>query len=123
MSSHPFVEDFLKENFQLFKNMSYYLNEIRSELPFTTSYDLDHYGNFYNYLNELFTESVAEYIGLKCGVPEDYVTLQRLSMSVPLFPLSKFFEEYQYMEKSGMNMSEYAPIFARHMAEWATPKT
>ncbi|WP_456366069.1 DUF4932 domain-containing protein [Thermococcus sp.] len=120
--AHPFVEDFLKENFQLFKNMSYYLNEIRSELPFTTSYDLEHYGTFYNYLNELFTESMAEYIGLKCGIPEDYVTLQRLSMSVPLFPLSKFFEEYGHMEKSGMKVSEYAPIFARHMAEWATPE-
>ena len=120
--AHPFVEDFLKENFQLFRNMSYYLNEIRSELPFTTSYDVDHYGTFYNYLDELFTESVAEYIGLKCGIPEEYVTLQRLSMSVPLFPLSNFFDEYQHMEKSGMNLSEYAPIFARHMAEWATPE-
>ena len=120
--AHPFVEDFLKENFQLFKNMSYYLNEIRSELPFTTSYDVDHYRTFYNYLDELFTESVAEYIGLKCGIPEEYVTLQRLSMSVPLFPLSNFFDEYQHMEKSGMNLSEYAPIFARHMAEWATPE-
>jgi len=120
--AHPFVEDFLKENFRLFANMSYYLNEIRGELPALTSYDMDHYSTFYNYLDELFTESVAEYIGLKCGVPEDYVTLHRLTMSVPLFPLSKFFEEYQYMEKSGMNMSGYAPIFARHMAEWATPE-
>ncbi len=118
--AHPFVEELLNENFQLFENMNYYLYEIKNELPFTTSYDLVHYGTFYNYLNELFTESVAEYIGLKCGVPEDYVILQRLTMSVSLFPLSKFLEEYRYMEKSGMNMSEYAPIFARHMAEWAT---
>jgi len=120
--AHPFVEDFLGKNFRLFANMSYYLNEIRGELPALTSYDVEHYGTFYNYLDELFTESVAEYIGLKCGVPEDYVTLHRLTLSVSLFPLSKFFEEYRHMEKSGMNMSGYAPIFARHMAEWATPE-
>ena len=119
--THPFVRDFLDRNFRTFENMSYYLWEVRNELPTTTTYDPAHYGSFYTYLNELFTESIAEYIAPRCGVPRDYVLFKSKAMSAMFLPFGNLFDEYRKAEELNETLYQYAPTLARHMGCWATP--
>ncbi|NJE49847.1 DUF4932 domain-containing protein [Thermococcus sp. 9N3] len=118
--THPFVRDFLDRNFRTFENMSYYLQEVRNELPTTTTYDPGHYSSFHTYLNELFTESIAEYIALRCGVPGDYVLFRAKAMSAMFLPFWNLFDEYRKAEELNETLYQYAPTLARHMGEWAT---
>ena len=120
--THPFVGDFLNGNFKIFENMSYYLIEMQNELPTTTTYDPDHYGSFYTYLNELFTESIAEYIALGCGVPRDYVLFRAKAMSAMFLPFWNLFDEYRKAEELNESLYQYAPTLAQHMGMWATPE-
>lgn len=119
--THPFVKDFLDRNFRTFENMSYYLLEVRNELPTTTTYDPGHYGSFYTYLNELFTESIAEYIALKCGVPRDYVLFKARVMSAMFLPFWNLLDEYRKAEELNETLYQYAPTLAWSMGRWATP--
>ncbi|BAD84404.1 hypothetical protein, conserved [Thermococcus kodakarensis KOD1] len=119
--AHPFVGEFLDENFQLFEGMDYYLDEIKKELPALTTYDTPHYGSFSRYLNELLTESIAKYAALKCGIPKDYMTYSTLLMSMYFPPLSKLLEEYDVVWKTNSTLPQYAPTLAEHMRTWATP--
>jgi len=120
--THPFVEKFLNRNFKLFENTTYYLDEIRNEMPIMTAHDPDHYGSSYWYLTELFVEGLAEHLAIKCGVPEDHVLFMNLRTSLALFPLKNFLHEYQRVENANETLYQYAPTFARHMSEWATPE-
>jgi len=120
--THPFIEEFLTRNFKLFENTTYYLDEIRNEMSTITIYDPDHYMSLYWYLTELFVEGLAEHLAIKCGVPEDYVLFTNLRMSSTLFPLKNFLHEYQEVENANETLYQYAPTFARHLNEWATPE-
>lgn len=120
--THPFVRDFLDRNFRTFENMSYYLWEVRNELPTTTTYDPGHYGSFHTYLNELFTESIAEYIALGCGVPRDYVLFRAKTMSAMFLPFWNLFDEYRKAEELNETIYQYAPTLAWRMGGWATPE-
>ncbi|MCD6373254.1 MAG: S-layer protein, partial [Thermococcus sp.] len=123
--THPPVEDFLGENFKFFENKSYYLDEVRNQMPVTTSYDYDHFGSFSMYLDEILTESLAEYFALKSGVPEDFVEFRSLQMSTVLYPIQDFLGEYEHFEetrKENETLFDYAPIMAEHMGKWATPE-
>ncbi|MEO2152435.1 MAG: hypothetical protein ABGW50_07250, partial [Thermococcus sp.] len=100
----------------------YYLWEVRNELPTTTTYDPAHYGSFYTYLNELFTESIAEYIALRCGVPRDYVLFKSRAMSAMFLPFWNLFDEYRTAEELNETLYQYAPTLAQHMGEWTTPR-
>lgn len=123
--THPPVGDFLGENFKFFENKSYYLDEVRNQMPVTTSYDYDHFGSFSMYLDEILTESLAEYFALKSGVPEDFVEFRSLQMSTVLYPIQDFLGEYEHFEetrKENETLFDYAPIMAEHMGKWATPE-
>jgi len=120
--THPFIEKFLNRNFKLFENTTYYLDEIRNEMPVMTAHNPSHYGSSYWYLTELFVEGLAEHLAIKCGVPEDHVLFMNLQTSSALFPLKSFLHEYQEVENANETLYQYAPTFARHMSEWATPE-
>ena len=123
--THPPIMDFLGENFEFFKNKSYYLDEVRNQMPVTTSYDYGHFGSFSKYLNEILTESLAEYFALKSGVPEDFVKFRSLQLSTDLYLIQDFLREYEHFEKTrkeNETLLDYAPIMAEHMEKWATPE-
>ncbi len=123
--THPPVEDFLGENFKLFENKSYYLDEIRNQKPVTTPYDPLHFESFGRYFDEILTESLAEYFALKSGVPEDVIEFRSLQMSTELYPIQDFLREYEHCEetrKENETLFDYAPIMAEHMGKWATPE-
>ena len=123
--THPVIAEFLRENFKFFKNKSYYLAGIRNQMPITTAHDPAHFGSFDRYLNEILTESFAEYLALKSGIPEDFVKFRSLQMSVGLYPIQDFLEEYEHFEKirkENETLFDYAPIMAEHMENWATPE-
>lgn len=121
--THPLIIDFLGENYEFFKNKSYYLDEVRSQMPITTSRDYLHFGSFSKYLNELLTESLAEYFALKSGIPEDFVKFRSLQMSTDLYLIQDFLKEYEHFEKirkENETLFDYAPIMAERMENWAT---
>lgn len=123
--THPFVNNFLGKTYKLFENKSYYLDEIKNQLPMATMYDPAHFGSFERYLNELLTESIAEYIALKSGIPQDLVTFRTLQMATVLYPIQDFLREYESFEKirkENETLFEYAPTMAEHMGKWATPE-
>ncbi len=123
--THPFVDNFLAETYKLFENKSYYLDEIKNQLPMTTMYDPAHFGSFIRYLNEVLTESLAEYFALESGVPQESVKYRTLELSSGLYPIEDFLKEYNYFEKirkDNETLLDYAPIMAEHMGEWATPE-
>jgi len=43
--THPFVNNLLGETYELFENKSYYLDELKNQLPITTAYDPEHFGS------------------------------------------------------------------------------
>jgi len=120
--THPFIEKFLNCNFKLFENTTYYLDEIRNEMPVMTAHNPSHYGSSYWYLTELFVEGLAEHLAIKCGVPEDHVLFMNLQTSSALFPLKSFLHEYQEVENANETLYQYAPTFAKHLNKWATPE-
>lgn len=123
--THPFVNNFLGKTYKLFENKSYYLDEIKNQLPMTTMYDSAHFGSFIQYLNEVLTESLAEYFALESGVPQESVKYRTLKLSSGLYPLEDFLKEYKYFEKirkDNETLLDYAPTMAEHMGEWATPE-
>jgi len=123
--THPFVDNFLEETYKLFENKSYYLNEVKTQLPLTTMYDPAHFGSFIRYLNEVLTESLAEHFALESGVPPEVVEYRTLELSSGLYPIEDFLKEYNYFEKvrkDNETLVDYAPIMAEHMEQWATPK-
>ena len=123
--THPFVSELIGKNFRFFENKTYYLDEVRNQMPVTTPYDYDHFGSFSRYLNEILTESLAEYFALKSGVPEDFVNFRSLQVSMGgYYPVEDFLREYEHFEetrKENETLFDYAPIMAEHMEKWATP--
>ncbi len=123
--THPFVNAFLGKTYGLFEDKNYYLHELKNRLPTLTAHDPEHFGSFERYLNELLTESLAEYIALKSGIPQDLVTFRTLQMATVLYPIQDFLGEYEIFEKirkENETLFEYAPIMAEHMGKWATPE-
>jgi hypothetical protein len=123
--THPFVNDLLRETYELFEDKSYYLYEVKNQLPTLTKYDYHHYGSFSAYLNEILTESLAEYFALKSGVPQDSIKFRTLVLSGSLYPLQDFLGEYEHFERirrENETLFDYAPIMAEHMGRWATPE-
>lgn len=124
--THPFVSELIGKNFRFFENKSYYLDEVRNQMPVTTSYDYGHFGSLSTYLNEILTESLAEYFALKSGVPEDFVNFRSLQVSMAgYYPVEDFLREYEHFEKTRKGngtLFDYAPIMAEHMGKWATPE-
>ncbi|MCD6559074.1 MAG: DUF4932 domain-containing protein [Palaeococcus sp.] len=123
--THPVIAEFLRENFKFFENKSYYLYELKYEKPTMTTYDSTHYSSFGMYLNEILTDSFAEYLALKSGLPQEFIKFRSLRMSIGLYPIQDFLGEYEHFEKirkENETLFDYAPIIAEHMGKWATPE-
>ncbi|ASJ15684.1 hypothetical protein A3L04_00625 [Thermococcus chitonophagus] len=109
----PFVEDLVNKNHENFENLSYYLGAVRNKLPLP-SYTAS------SYFKQVFAEAVSEHVALKCGIPDDYIEMRRLSFSYMMFPLENIFEGIQELGNGTLYL--HIQKITEDMKRWATPK-
>jgi len=123
--THPYIEQLMDSYPTIFKNMTYFVDELHREFPVWTSRDPEHYTSDY-YWRELFTESFAVYLA---STPNTNLTgmaeFQRLNdLAIGYYLIDALLQEFRAFENMkhvNETLLDYFPTLIRHLQNLATP--
>ena len=121
--THPYINPLIDSHSTLFRNLTYFVEEVQKEFPTVTSRDPVHYASNY-YWHELFTESFALYLTSHYNLTK-IVKYQKFSdLAIGYYLVDDVVKEFKVFEKTkrpNETLSDYLPTLIKHLQELATP--
>ena len=121
--AHPYIEPLIDSHPALFRNLTYFVEEVQKEFPTVTSRDPVHYASNY-YWRELLTESFALYLINHYNLTKIVKYHELSDLAIGYYLVDDIIEELRVFEKSKQSnetLSDYLPTLVSHLQELATP--
>ncbi|MDK2853712.1 MAG: hypothetical protein PWQ92_606 [Thermococcaceae archaeon] len=120
--THPYINPLVDSHSMLFRNLTYFVEEVQKEFPTITSRDPLHYASNY-YWHELFTESFALYLISYYNLTVvKYLELSDFAIGYYLVDdIIREFRTFEKTKRPNETLSDYFPTLIKHLQELATP--
>ena len=121
--THPYINPLIDSHSTLFRNLTYFVEEVQKEFPTVSSRDPVHYASNY-YWRELFTESFALYLTSHYNLTKIVKYQEFSDLAIGYYLVDDIVKEFKVFEKtkrSNETLSDYLPTLIKHLQELATP--